>query len=72
MKQRVFTCRNCGYSVPVSDDLAGLIFHYGNDGRSMLICPACGSTTIQRTYDGGYTGEFLVIRSHIKNNRKKV
>lgn len=69
---KYFTCKNCGYSVPVSDTLDGLIFPWGNDGRSMLSCPACRSTTIQRTYDGGYTGEFLVIRSHIKHNRKKV
>lgn len=66
MKQRVFVCSNCGHTVPVTDTLDGLIFHWGNEGRSMLSCPSCRSTTIQRTYDGGYTGEFLVIRSHIK------
>ncbi len=65
-KQKVFVCKNCGYRAPVTDDLEGFIFHWGNDGRSMLACPACKSTTIQRTTDGGYTGEFLVITSHIK------
>lgn len=65
-QEKVFTCKNCGYSVPVTDDLQGFIFHWGNEGRSMLSCPACHSTTIQQTYDNGYHGGFLIIKSHIK------
>lgn len=66
MKEHALVCKNCGYAVPSTEDLRGFIFHQGNDGRSMLRCPACKSTTIQQTHDGGHTGNFLLIRSHIK------
>lgn len=64
---RAWACGNCGYTVPITDDLEGLIFEQYSDRTSRVICPGCGSYTIQKAYDDSFrAGNFLIVKSKLK------
>ena len=67
MQVKMWRCGNCGYTVPITENLEGMDFMWYNDYASKLGCRSCGSYTINKANDGRFTaGQFLIVRSKLK------
>lgn len=68
---KVWRCGACGHTVPITPTLEGLDFDWYSNYTSKVGCKACGSYTIQKSYDGNFThGEFLIVKAKRVNRGK--
>ena len=72
MKIKLWKCGNCGHLEPVTrGDIPELNPVVSSTGAIKVTCPNCGAYTISKPFDNTFKGgSFLVVKPHIKRQRK--